>query len=62
MNIEIIRGDTKKLKFQRKSTTNEVITEKPDKMYTRYRYYLQIRRFARIFDRSVQQWNLFKRI
>lgn len=33
MNIEIIRGDTKKLKFQRKSTTNEVITEKPDKMY-----------------------------
>ena len=33
MNIETIRGDTKKLKFQRKSTTNEVITEKPDKMY-----------------------------
>lgn len=33
MNIEIIRGDTKKLKFQRKSTTNEIITEKPDKMF-----------------------------
>ena len=33
MNIEIIRGDTKKLKFQRKSTNSEVITEKPDKMF-----------------------------
>lgn len=33
MNIEIIRGDTKSFKFQRKTTNNEVITEKPDKMF-----------------------------
>ena len=33
MNIEIIRGDTKTLKFQRRTTNNEVITEKPDKMF-----------------------------
>ena len=33
MNIEIIRGDTKSLKFQRRTTNNEVIAEKPDKMF-----------------------------
>lgn len=33
MNIEIIRGDTKSFKFQRRTTNNEVITEKPDKMF-----------------------------
>lgn len=33
MNIEIIRGDTKTLKFQRRTTNDEVITEKPDKMF-----------------------------
>lgn len=33
MNIEIIRGDTKTLKFQRRTTNNEVITKKPDKLY-----------------------------
>lgn len=33
MNIEIIRGDTKTLKFQRKSKAGELITEKPDKMF-----------------------------
>lgn len=32
--IEIIRGDTKTLKFQRiNKSTKEVITEKPDEMY-----------------------------
>ncbi len=33
MNIELIRGDTLDLKFQRKLSNNEVITEVPDKMY-----------------------------
>ena len=33
MNIEIIRGDTKSFKFQRRTINNEVITEKPDKMF-----------------------------
>ncbi len=33
MNLELIRGDTLDLKFQRKLINNEVITEVPDKMY-----------------------------
>lgn len=33
MDIEIIRGDTKTLKFQRRNKNGEVITEKPDKMF-----------------------------
>lgn len=33
MNIEIIRGDTKSFKFQRRTTNGEVIIEKPDKMF-----------------------------
>ena len=31
--MELIRGDTISLKFQRKTQNQEVITEKPDKMY-----------------------------
>lgn len=33
MNIELIRGDTLPLKFQRKLVDNSVVTEKPDKMF-----------------------------
>ena len=33
MIIKLIRGDTKKIKFQRKTKNKVVITEKPDKMY-----------------------------
>lgn len=33
MNIEMIRGDTKKIKFQRKRIDNTIIKEKADKMY-----------------------------
>ena len=33
MNIELIRGDTLDLKFQRKLINNEVITSVPDEMY-----------------------------
>lgn len=33
MNIKVIRGDTKTLKFQRKTTNKEIITEKPDKIF-----------------------------
>lgn len=37
--MEIIRGDTKELKFQRrKKIDNQVITTKPDKMYFTVKY------------------------
>ncbi len=31
--IKLTRGDTKRIKFQRKTRTGEVITKKPGKMY-----------------------------
>ena len=31
--MNITRGDYKKIKFQRKNMNNEIITDKPDKMY-----------------------------
>ena len=31
--MELIRGDTLKLKFQRKNKNGEVIKTKPDKLY-----------------------------
>lgn len=37
MDIELIRGDTYQLKFQRKLTDDTVITQKPDEMYMTFK-------------------------
>lgn len=55
MNIEIIRGDTKTLKFQRRTTNNEVITKKPDKLYFTVKtgYYTKDYLFQKRLDTNI---------
>ena len=55
MNISVIRGDTKSFKFQRKTTNNEVITEKPNKMFFTVKKYYYSKSFLiqKILDKDI---------
>lgn len=54
--IKVIRGNTKKLKFQRKTKDGEVITQKPDKMYftVKENYYTKEVLFQKKLDESIE--------
>lgn len=55
VSIEMIRGDTKKIKFQRKRIDNTIIEEKTDKMYftVKKSYYSKTFLFQKRLDKDI---------
>lgn len=55
MKIDVIRGDTKVLKIQRKNKDGEVITTKPDKMFftVKKNYHIKDYLFQKRLDEDI---------
>lgn len=52
--MQMIRGDTKKFKFQRKTKNDKVITTKPEKMYITFKSFWEDEfLFQKTFDNGI---------